>query len=49
MSNHIDAVELGQFSPPRGVYLRTGATTVAVGLLTGLFPALRGHRLVPAH
>jgi putative ABC transport system permease protein len=47
--NHIDAVELDQFSPPLGIYLRTGATTVAVGLVTGLLPALRAHRLVRAH
>jgi putative ABC transport system permease protein len=47
--NHIDAIELERFTPPLGVYLRTGATTVAVGLLTGLLPAVRAYRLVRAH
>ncbi|WP_457252648.1 FtsX-like permease family protein [Pedococcus sp. P5_B7] len=47
--NHIDAVELPQFQPPLGVYLRTGTVTVLVGLLTGLLPALRAYRLVRAH
>jgi putative ABC transport system permease protein len=46
--NHIDAVELTRFDPPLGVYLRTGTVTVLVGLLTGLLPALRAHRLVRA-
>jgi putative ABC transport system permease protein len=46
--NHIDAVELTRFDPPLDVYLRTGTVTVLVGLLTGLLPALRAHRLVRA-
>ncbi|KRF24040.1 FtsX-like permease family protein [Phycicoccus sp. Soil803] len=47
--NHIDAVELTRFQPPLAVYLRTGALTVLVGLLTGLLPALRAYRLVRAN
>jgi putative ABC transport system permease protein len=47
--NHIDAVRLTRFHPPLEVYVRTGALTVLVGLLTGLLPALRAHRLVRAH
>jgi putative ABC transport system permease protein len=47
--NHIEAVALTRFHPPVEVYLRTGALTVLVGLLTGLLPALRAHRLVRAH
>lgn len=47
--NHIDAVRLTQFQPPVGVYLTTGTVTVLVGLLTGLLPALRAHRLVRAN
>jgi hypothetical protein len=47
--NHIDAVELQQFQPPLGVYVRTGTVTVLVGLLTGLLPALRAYRLVRAN
>jgi putative ABC transport system permease protein len=46
--NHIDAVELTRFDPPLDVYLRTGTVTVLVGLLTGLLPDLRDHRLVRA-
>lgn len=47
--NHIDAVELRDFRPPLDIYARTGATTLVVGLLTGLLPALRAHRLVRAN
>jgi ABC-type antimicrobial peptide transport system permease subunit len=47
--NHIDAIHLDHFSPPLDVYLRTGLTTLLVGLLTGLLPALRAYRLVRAH
>ena len=47
--NHIDAVELTRFQPPLAVYLRTGALTVLVGLLTGLLPAVRAYRLVRAN
>lgn len=47
--NHIDAVQLREFAPPLGVYARTAATTVLVGLFTGLLPALRAHRLVRAN
>jgi FtsX-like permease family len=47
--NHIEAVHLDHFRPPLEAYLRTGVTTLLVGLLTGLLPALRAHRLVRAH
>jgi hypothetical protein len=47
--NHIPSVHLEHLAPPLDVYARTIETTLAIGVVTSLLPALRAYRAVRAH